>query len=99
VNGAGGVEGFLRGAGRESGAQERVFVAVAGGGVDGEVEGVGGAAVAEPEQRDLLAVAEHGGDVGEAAVVSSPDSGQLLRVGSGMAGMCLIMPREGVRAG
>src|SRR5215467_15584223 len=70
VDGAGGVEGFLRGAGRESCAQECVFVAVGGGGVDGEAEGVGGAAVAEPEQGDLLAVAEHAGDVGEAAVVS-----------------------------
>ena len=31
VDGAGGVEGFLRGAGREAGAQHGVFVAVAGG--------------------------------------------------------------------
>ena len=76
MNGAGGVEGFLRGAGRESGTQECVLVAVAGGGVDGEAEGVGGAAVAEPEQRDLLAVAEHAGDVGEAAVIPGPDFGQ-----------------------
>ena len=75
VDGAGGVEGFLRGAGRESGAQECVFVAFPGGGIDGEAEGVGGAAVAEPAQRDLLAVAEHAGDVGEAAVVSGPDFG------------------------
>ena len=77
VDGAGGVEGFLRGADGESGAQDGVFVAVAGGGVDREAEGVGGAAVAQPEQRDLLAVAEHAGDVGEAAVVPGPDSGQL----------------------
>ena len=35
-----------------AGEQDGVFVAVAGGGVDGEAEGVGGAAVAEPEQRD-----------------------------------------------
>src|SRR5579863_6038340 len=40
VDGAGGVEGFLRGAGRESGAERGVFVAVAGGGVDREAEGV-----------------------------------------------------------
>ena len=59
VDGAGGVEGFLRGAGRESGAQHGVFVAVAGGGIDREAEGVGGAAVAQPEQRDLLAIAEY----------------------------------------
>ena len=77
MDGAGGVEGFLRGAGRESGAQDGVLVAVAGGSVDREAEGVGGAAVAEPEQGDLLAVAEHAGDVGEAAVVSGPDFGQL----------------------
>ena len=77
MNGAGGVEGFLRGAGRESGAQECVLVAVGGSGVDREAEGVCGAAVAEPEQRDLLTVAEHAGDVGEAAVVSGPDFGQL----------------------
>ena len=84
VDGAGGVEGFLRGAGRESCAQECVFVAVGGGGVDGEAEGVGGAAVAEPEQGDLLAVAEHAGDVGEAAVVSGPDLGQLRPVRLGV---------------
>ena len=52
--------------------QDGVFVAVAGGGVDREAEGVGGAAVAQPEQRDA-AVAERAGDVGEAAVVSGPD--------------------------
>ena len=63
VDGAGGVEGFLRGADRESRAQDGVLVAVAGGGVDREAEGAGGAAVAQPEQRDLLAVAERAGDV------------------------------------
>ncbi len=41
VNGAGGVEGFLWGACWEAGAQDRVFVAFAGGGVDREAEGVG----------------------------------------------------------
>ena len=41
VDGAGGVEGFLRCAGAESGEQDGVFVAFAGGGVDGEAEGVG----------------------------------------------------------
>jgi hypothetical protein len=40
VDGAGGVEGFLRGADRESGAQGGVLVAVVGGGVDREPEGV-----------------------------------------------------------
>ena len=84
VDGAGGVEGFLGGAGRASGVQQGVLVAVVGGGVDGEAEGVGGAAVAEPEQRDLLAVAEHAGDVGEAAVVPGPDFGQLRPVGLGV---------------
>ena len=77
VDGAGGVECFLRAADGQPGEQDGVFVTVAGGGVDREAEGVGGAAVAEPEQRDLLAVAEHAGDVGEAAVVSGPDFGQL----------------------
>ena len=69
MDGAGGVECFLRAADRQSGEQDSVFVTVAGGGVDREAEGVGRAAVAEPEQRDLAAVAEHAGDVGEAAVV------------------------------
>src|SRR6266705_4817407 len=75
VDGAGGVECFLRAADGQPGEQDSVLVAVAGGGVDREAEGMGGAAVAEPEQRDLLAVAEHAGDVGEAAVVSGPDFG------------------------
>jgi len=61
VDGAGGVEGFLRCAGRESGAQHGVLAAVLDGGIDREAEGVGRAAVAEPEQRDLAAVAEHAG--------------------------------------
>ena len=47
VDGAGGVEGFLRGAGRESGAQDGFLVAVVGGGVDREAEGMSGAAVAQ----------------------------------------------------
>ena len=47
VDGAGGVEGFLRGAGRESGTQDGVLVAVAGGGVGRKAEGVGGAAAAD----------------------------------------------------
>ena len=47
VDGAGGVESFLRRAGRETGAQHGVFVVVMGGGVvDRETEGAGGAAVA-----------------------------------------------------
>jgi hypothetical protein len=75
VDGAGGVEGFLGCADGQPGEQDGVLIAVAGGGVDGEAEGVGGAAVPEPEQRDLFAVAEHAGDVGEAAVVSGPDFG------------------------
>jgi hypothetical protein len=41
VDGAGDVEGFLWGACREAGAQDGVFVAFAGGGVDREAEGVG----------------------------------------------------------
>ena len=50
VDGAGGVECFLGCSGGEAGEQEGVFVAVAGVGVDGEAEGVRGAAVAQPEQ-------------------------------------------------
>ena len=53
VDGAGGVECFLRAADGQSGEQDGVFVAVAGGCVDREAEGVGGAAVPELEQRDL----------------------------------------------
>src|SRR6266536_1236864 len=47
VDGAGGVEGFLRGAGGEAGAQDGVLVAVVGGGVDREAEGMRRAAVAQ----------------------------------------------------
>ena len=67
VDGAGGVECFLRAADGEAGEQDGVFVAAAGGGVDGEAEGVGGAAVAEPEQRDDLAAGQDAGGVGEAS--------------------------------
>jgi hypothetical protein len=45
---------------------------------------MGGAAVAVPEQRDLFAVAENAGDVGEAGVVSGPDFGQLRPVRLGV---------------
>jgi hypothetical protein len=65
VDGAGGVEGFLGGAGRRAGEQDGVLVACPGGGVDREPEGMGGASVAEPAQRDLLAAGEDPGDVGE----------------------------------
>src|SRR5487761_1168506 len=41
VDGAGGVEGFLRGAGREAGVQDRILVAVVGCGVDREAERMG----------------------------------------------------------
>jgi hypothetical protein len=41
VDGAGGVECFLRASGRDPGKQDGVFVAFAGGGVDGEAERVG----------------------------------------------------------
>jgi hypothetical protein len=69
VDGASGVEGFLRAPGPEPGEQDGVFVAFAGGGVDGEAEGVGGAVVAQPEQRELLAAGQDPGDVDEAAAV------------------------------
>src|SRR5262245_66059661 len=59
VDGASGVEGFLRGADRESGAQDGVLVAVVGGGVDREAEGVSRAAAAQPAQRDGAALAAH----------------------------------------
>jgi hypothetical protein len=49
VDSAGGVECFLRAADGQDGEQDGVFVAVAGGWVDREAEGVGRAAVAEPE--------------------------------------------------
>jgi hypothetical protein len=41
VDGAGGVEGFLGCADGQPGAKEGVFIALAGGGVDRESEGVG----------------------------------------------------------
>jgi hypothetical protein len=69
VDGAGGVECFLRAADGKSGKQDGVFVAVAGGRVDREAEGVRGAAVAEPQQRDLLAAGQDASDVSKGAVV------------------------------
>src|SRR6266852_3049646 len=77
VDGAGGVEGFLRASDGEAGEQDGVFVAVAGGGVDGEAEGVRGAAVAEPEQRDLLAAGQDPGDVSERAAAGGLNLVQL----------------------
>jgi len=77
VNGAGGVECFLRGSGGVAGEQEGVFVAFAGGGVDGEAEGVGRAAVAEPEQRDDLAAWQDACGVGEGAAAGDLDLVQL----------------------
>ena len=47
VDGAGGVEGFLRGAGREPGAQDGILVAVVSCGVDREAEGMSRAAGAQ----------------------------------------------------
>jgi hypothetical protein len=91
------------------GEQDGVFVAVAGGRADREAEGVGRAAVAEPEQRDLLAAGQDAGDVGEGAAVSGLDFaswGQLcsawsssrkrmeLRVDSEMAGMAYCAARR-----
>ena len=73
VDGAGGVECFLGCSGGQSGDQEAVFVAVAGGGVDGEAEGVGGAAVAEPEQGDFLAAGQDAGGVGEGPAAGDLD--------------------------
>ena len=51
VDGAGGVEGFLRGAGGEPGAQDGVLVAVVGGGVDREAEGMSRAGVAQAAEK------------------------------------------------
>ena len=50
--------------------QDGVLVAVVGGGVDREAEGVRGAAVAQPAQRDGLTAAQDAGDVGERSAVS-----------------------------
>jgi hypothetical protein len=48
VDGAGGVESFLRGAGGEPGAQDSVLVAVVGGGVDREAEGMSRGCLTKP---------------------------------------------------
>ena len=53
-----GVEGFLGCADGQAGAQEGILVAVAGGVVDREAEGVRGAAVPQPEQGQLLAAGQ-----------------------------------------
>ena len=84
VDRAGGVEGLLRGADGEPGAQDRVLVAVAGGGVDREAEGMSRAAVAQAAEGDLLVVAEHGGDVAEGAAVGDLDLLELWPVGFGV---------------
>jgi hypothetical protein len=47
VDGAGGAGSFLRCAGMQTGAQNGILVAVAGGGVDREAEGISRAAVAQ----------------------------------------------------
>src|SRR5260370_34544410 len=68
MEGGGGVECFLRGSDGAAGEQDCVLAASGCRGVDGEAEGVGGAAVAEAEQGLGLVVAgEGGGGVGEAA--------------------------------
>jgi len=73
VDGAGGVEGILGGAGGEPGAQDGFPVAVVSGGVDREAEGMSRAAVAQAALRDVCAVAEHAGDVAEGAAVGDLD--------------------------
>jgi len=73
MDGADSVEGFLGGADGTAEAQDGILVLAAGGGVDGEAEGVRGAAVAEAAQRDLLAAGEHAGDVGEGAPAGDLD--------------------------
>ena len=70
VDGAGGVKCFLRGADGEPGDEDGVLVAVVGGGVDREAEGVRGAAVTQPAERDGLAAAQDPSDVGERPPVS-----------------------------
>jgi hypothetical protein len=77
VDGAGGVECFLRGSGGAAGEEDGVFVAFADVGVDGEAEGVGGAAVAEPEQGKDLAAGQDAGGVGEGAAAGDLDFVQL----------------------
>jgi hypothetical protein len=77
MNGAGGVECFLRGSGGVSGEQDGVFVAVACCGVDREAEGVSGSAVAEAEQGDLLTAGQHAGCVGEAPAAGDLDAVEL----------------------
>ena len=56
--------------GGQPGAQDGVLLAAAGGGVDREAEGAGGAAVAQPAQRDLLAAGQDGADAGEGTAAS-----------------------------
>jgi hypothetical protein len=78
VEGGGGVECFLRGPDGRAGEQDGVFVAAGGAGVDGEAEGVGGAAVAQAEQGLWLVVSgQRGGDVGEAAAAGDLELAQL----------------------
>ena len=48
----------MGGAGGQAGAQDGIFVAAAGGGVDREAEGLRRAAVAQPAQRDGLAAGQ-----------------------------------------
>ncbi len=77
VDGAGGAECFLGCSGGQPGEEEGVFVAVPGGGVDGEAEGVRGVAVAEPEQGERAAAGEDAGSIGEGPAAGDLDFLQL----------------------
>ena len=84
VEGACGVECFLRCPGGAAGEQDGVFVALGGVGVQGEPEGVGGAAVAEPEQGLGFCAGQGGGGVGEAAAAGDL---QVLQLGPVLFGV------------
>ena len=60
-----------------AGEPDLVLVAVLAGHVDGGAPAVGGSAVAQPHQRQLFAVGEFAGDVGELAVIAHVHGGQL----------------------
>jgi hypothetical protein len=76
VQPAGAVQGLLGLTDRQAAWQHRVLIAVPAGQVDGKPPQAGGAAVAQPAQRQELAALEFAVDVGEPAAEADIDAGQ-----------------------
>src|SRR5664279_5372730 len=80
----GAVQGVFGGTGEGAGGQDRVFVVLMAGPVDREAPAGSGSAVAQPHQRQRVAVGELPSDVGEGAAEADGDGGQLRPVLAGV---------------